>query len=176
MIWRFFMARVASGMGQLDAAKSLLKSAKTAEEMREALAVVLPLEFGFSIEQTARAIGRSRGATCSLRTRVCRELSGEAIKKRGKRELRNRAKTSLENEARILEEVLEDASSGGVVIVPPLKPAIEAKLGKTLALSTVYQMLARHGWRKIAPDRIHPKGDPDAQEDWKKNSRGSWKR
>ena len=65
---------------------------------------------------------------------------------------------------------------GGVVIVPPLKPVIEAKLGKPLALSTIYAMLARHGWRKVAPDKIHPKSDPDAQEDWKKNCRGAWQK
>ncbi len=40
---------------------------------------------------------------------------------------------SLERETQILEEVLNHAATGGVVIVPPLKPAIEAKLGRTLA-------------------------------------------
>lgn len=29
-------------------------------------------------------------------------------------------------------------------------------------------MLARHGWRKIAPDTTHPKGDLLVREDWKK--------
>ncbi|MBA3756072.1 MAG: winged helix-turn-helix domain-containing protein [Nitrosomonas sp.] len=74
-------------------------------------------------------------------------------------ELRNRSKASLEQEARILEEVLSEAATGGVVIVPPLKPAVEARLGKSLALSTLYQMLARHGWRKLAPDKSHPQAD-----------------
>ena len=50
------------------------------------------------------------------------------------------------------------------------------KLGKPLALSTIYAMLARHGWRKVAPDKIHPKSDPDAQQDWKKNCRGAWQK
>jgi hypothetical protein len=35
-------------------------------------------------------------------------------------------------------------------------------------------MLARNGWRKLAPDTAHPQGDASAREDWKKNSRGSW--
>lgn len=71
--------------------------------------------------------------------------------------------------ARILDEVLSEAATGGVVIVPPLKPAIEARLGKPLALSTLYQVLARHGWRKLAPDKSHPRADPTAREAWKKN-------
>jgi transposase len=88
--------------------------------------------------------------------------------------LRNRANTDLERERQILDEVLPDAATSGVVIIPRIKPAIEAKLGKTLALSSVYRMLARHGWRKLAPDTQHPQGDPQAREDWKKNSPARW--
>jgi len=47
----------------------------------------------------------------------------------------------------VLDEVLSEAATGGVVIVPPLKPKVEAKLDKSLALSTLYAMLARHGWQ-----------------------------
>lgn len=170
------MARKASGQEQLEAAKALLKKAKTAEELRAAQAVVLPLELGLTLEQTAVAIGRSTGATCAMRTRFARELAGEQKPARSKRELRNRAKASLEQEAQILDEVLDQAATGGVVIVPPLKPAVEAKLGKKMALSTLYQMLARHGWRKVAPDKSHPQADPAAQEAWKKNFPSAWQR
>jgi len=170
------MARKASGADQLEAAKALLKKAKTVEELRAAQAIVLPLVLGLSLEQTAVAIGRSVGATCTMRTRFGRVLGGEKKATRSKRELRNRAKASLEREAQILEEVLSDAATGGVVIVPPLKPAIEARLGKPLALSTLYQMLSRHGWRKLAPDKSHPQADPAARDEWKKNSPSGWQR
>ena len=36
------------------------------------------------------------------------------------------------------------------------------------------RLLARHGWRKVAPDTRHPKSDPLAQEQWKKNSPTCW--
>jgi transposase len=170
------MARKASGADQLEAAKELLKKAKTAEELRAAQAMALPLMLGLSLEQTAMVIGRSVGATCTMRTRFVRVLGGEKPATRSKREMRNRAKASLEREAQILDEVLSEAKTGGVVIVPPLKPAIEAKLGKTLALSTVYQMLSRHGWRKLVPDKSHPKADPAAREAWKKNSPNAWQK
>ena len=164
------MARKASGAEQLEVAMERLKKARTAAELRAAQAIVLPLALGLSLEQTARAIGRSVGVTCRMRTRY--DLATEEEKKttRSKRELRNRAKASLEQEARILDEVLSEAATSGVVIVPPLKPAVEARLGKPLALSTLYQMLARHGWRKLAPDKSHPQADPAAREAWKKNS------
>ena len=170
------MARKASGVDQLEAAQVLLKKARRAEELRAAQAIVLPLALGLSLAQTAAAIGRSVGITCTMRTRFGRVLGGEKKATRSKRELRNRAKASLEREAQILEEVLSHAATGGVVIVPSLKPAIEAGLGKTLALSTLYQMLSRHGWRKLAPDKSHPQADPAARDAWKKNSPGGWQK
>jgi dienelactone hydrolase len=168
------MARNAGGAEHIEAARKLLKSARTADDLRLAQSVLLPLELGLSIEQTALAIGRSSGATCTMRTRFAKVASGEMVAPRSKRQLRNRANTDLERERQILDEVLPDAATGGVVVIPQIKPAIEAKLGKALALSTVYRMLARHGWRKLAPDTYHPQGDPVAREDWKKNSPLLW--
>ena len=85
-----------------------------------------------------------------MRTRYDPATGEEKKTTCSKRELRNRAKASLEQEARILDEVLSEAATGGVVIVPPLKPAVEARLDKSLALSTLCQMLAQSGWRKLA--------------------------
>ncbi len=57
-----------------------------------------------------------------------------------------------------------EAATGGVVIVPPLEPAVEAELGKPLAGLLCTKSLARHGWwRKLAPDKSHPQADPAAR-------------
>lgn len=170
------MARKASGADQLKTAKEALRTAKTADDLRVAQAVLLPLELGLSLKQTAKAIGRSVGATCNMRTRYCKVARREREAPRAKRELRNRANATLEREAQILEEVLKDADRGGIVVVPPLKETVEKKLGKPVALSTIYRMLARNGWRKLAPDTAHPQGNAVAREDWKKNFRGSWRK
>lgn len=170
------MARPASGMEHLEAARKLLRTARTADELRLAQSVLLPLELGLSIEQTALAIGRSNGATCTMRTRFGKVASGKVQAPRKKHQLRNRAKTDLDTERKVLDKVLTHAASGGVVVIPRLKTAIEAKLGKPLALSSVYRMLARHGWRKLAPDTKHPQGDEVARETWKKNSLMRWSR
>ena len=37
-----------------------------------------------------------------------------------------------------------------------------------MALSSVYNLLHRHGWQNLAPDKRHPQSDPLAQEEWKK--------
>ena len=135
----------------------MLKSARTADDLRLAQSVLLPLELGLSIEQTAIVIGRSSGATCTMRTRFGKVAAGEMLAPRSKRELRNRVNTNLERERQILDEVLPDAAAGGVVIIARIKPAIEARLGKALALSSMY--------RKLAPDTHHPQDDPEARED-----------
>jgi transposase len=168
------MTRKASGADQVASARELLRTAKTADELRTAQAVLLPLECGLSLELTARVIGRSVGATCRLRMRYVKVARYEEVMPRLKRELRNRAHTTQEHEAKILEEVLAQAAQGGVVVVPPLREKIAERLGKPVALSTVYRMLARNGWRKLAPDTHHPKGNPLAREDWKKNSTAIW--
>lgn len=170
------MARKASGQEQLEFARARVGKAKTVEELRAAQAVLLPLELGLNMKQTAMAIGRSVGATCTLRTRFIQVLNGCRPASSGMQGKRNRAKASLEREAQILEEVLSEAATGSVVIVPPLKPKVEAKLGKRMALSTLYAMLARHGWRKLAPHKRHVQANAQAQVDWKKNSRLGFKR
>jgi hypothetical protein len=61
-----------------------------------------------------------------------------------------------------------------VVVVAPLKEKVAQRLGKPVALSTIYRMLARNGWRKLAPDTAHPQGNAAAREHWKRNFKGIW--
>jgi hypothetical protein len=169
------MARIAGGLEEVAWAKDLVAKAKTADELRHAQSILLPLELGLSLEQTARAIGRSVSLTCKLRNRKRREIAGELEPKRSKVELRNRAMLTLEKEAAILDALLTGADSGGIITIPLLLPAFEKALGKPVALSTLYRILARHGWRKLSPDTQHPQGDPARREDWKKTPRRAGK-
>lgn len=165
------MARPFNGQAQVVAAEQLRDQARTAQQMRQALAVLLPLQCGLNLEQTAQVLGRSREVTCRLRNAFIDQHSGRAVKKAATPHLRRQRHAQ---HAAILDEVLGQAEQGGVVVVPPLKPAVEARLGKPICLATLYNMLHRHGWRKLAPDTVHPKGDAQAREDWKKNSGAIW--
>lgn len=170
------MARTAGGAKDLAWARERIAKARSADELRHAQAILLPLELGLSLEQTALAIGRSVSLTCKLRNRKRRERAKEIPVRKNKRELRNRAATTLAREAALLDRVLTEAGSGGVVVIPSLKPAFEKALGREIALSTLYRVLARHGWRKLAPDTAHPKGDPSRREAFKKNSPAIWRK
>ena len=63
--------------------------------MRAAQALLLPLEFGLSLEQTATIIGLSKSRTGKLRTRF-KLIETGAIQIREKKELRNHARMSLD--------------------------------------------------------------------------------
>lgn len=61
-----------------------MKAARSAAQLRAAQAVLLPLELGLTLEQTARAIGRSIGATCRMRTTFCAVADGSPEARTGK--------------------------------------------------------------------------------------------
>jgi hypothetical protein len=81
---------------------------------------------------------------------------------------------SNDEERDFLRPWAEEAKAGRVLVVSPIRAALAQRLGRAVAGSVVYRFLARHGWRKMAPDTRHPKSDPQVQEDWKKNSRKRW--
>ena len=107
------MARPFTGQSSIEAARQARDSARTAGELRIAVAVLLPLEAGLSLAQTALVLGRSRYNTCALRTA-----------RRKKFELRNRAQSTLRAEA----AVLDGTAEGAVLVILKLKEKIEAQL------------------------------------------------
>ncbi len=161
------MGMMARGHEVLEQAKAQLVQAKTVEQLRQAQAVVLPLSCGLSLEQTAALLGISASWACKLRTRFAR---GEIIEPKANREHRPRQNMKPEEEAAFLAPFIEQARSGGMLVVGEIKRALDARLGRKTARASTYNLLHRHGWRKLAPDKRHPKADVVAQDDWKKNS------
>lgn len=162
------MARKARGRDLLEQAKGCLSKAKTAEELRQAQAVVMPLEFGLSIEQTARAIGVSTGWACQLRNRFIR-ARGLPRADKPLRGGRRRANMNVEEEEAFLAPFFDKAKEGGILVVSEIKNALDQRLGRNVALASAYNLLHRHDWRKLAPDKRHLKSDADVQDAWKKN-------
>ena len=83
---------------------------------------------------------------------------------------RHRENFTQEREAELLKPFIEKAALGGILVVGQLKPILEKARGEPMALSSVYNLLHRRGWRKLAPDKRHAQSDPVAQEAFKKNS------
>ena len=88
------MSRPTSGEPQFDVARAQVKAARCAAQLRAAQAVLLHLEPGLTLEQTAVAIGRSVGATCRMRTTFCAVASGRQKPAQAKTSLRNRTNST----------------------------------------------------------------------------------
>ena len=146
-----------------------VKTARTADELRRAQAVALPDVFGVDLDMAGRMIGKSRTSVARLR-REFRALSEGGELARRHWGGRRRQNMKREEEETLLMPFLETAKRGGILVVAPLKDAYERAVGHRVPDSTVYRLLARHGWRKLAPDKRHPKTDPLVQEEFKKNS------
>ena len=157
-------------------ARQAAAQATTVQELRAAQAVLLPAESGATLTQTAAVLGVGRATVARLQARF-RHAAPRAARNpaRGGWGGRRNALLSREAETAFLAPWLEQAKAGGVLVVSPLRAALAQKLGQPIKPSVVYRLLARHGWRKVAPDTRHPKSDPAAQADWKKNSRKNWR-
>jgi transposase len=164
------MARPALGRELLTQAREVLKKAKTIEELRQAQALILPLEYGFSIKQVAAVTGISCGWAWQLRSRFIRN-EGKIDETAPKRGGRRRENLNKEEEIVFLAPFIEKATQGGILVVGEIKRALDARFGREVPLSSVYNLLHRHNWRKLAPDKKHPKANMEVQAEWKKNSR-----
>jgi len=154
-------------------AQSLVARASDAKQLRAAQAILLPALAHTTLEQTATLLGVGRATVARLQ-RSLRQGLDPAI---GPRNWggRRRAMLTPEEETAFLAPWAEQAREAGVLVVSPLRAALAEKLGRDkIAPSVVYRLLARHGWRKVAPDTRHPKSDPAAQAEWKKNSPKRW--
>ena len=155
-------------------ARQVVQQTQDIREFRRALAVLLPAELNTSLEQTARMIGVGRATVPRLQSDFRRRRDADS----GNRPSwggRRRTLMSAQEEQDFLRPWAEQALAGGVLVLSPIRAALAQRLGRKVATSVVYRFLARHGWRKVAPDTRHPKSDPQIQEAWKENSRKTWR-
>jgi transposase len=158
----------------LKRAHAAAAKAQSAEELRCAKAILLPAVTGITWKKTAALLGVGRATIPRLQARFRQRSAPGKIARRnwgGRR----RALLSLAEEKVFLAPWVAQAKEGRMLVVSALRAAFAQHVGRPVAATVVYRMLERHGWRKVAPDTRHPKADPKAQEDWKKNSRKFWR-
>jgi len=153
-------------------ADELLKRATDAREIRMAQSILLPERMKITFSQTADMLGVSLRTIPRLRKdlRLLREGAYPGDRRGG----RKRENMSPEEEAVFLQDWLSRAEAGELVVASELRQALANRLGRPVAESLVYRLLARNGWRKVAPDTRHPKADAEKQEAWKKKSLKRW--
>ena len=81
---------------------------------------------------------------------------------------RMRENMSLAEEKALLAGFAKAAGAGEMLNIHDLKSAYEKAIGHATSNSTVYNLLVRHGWRKLMPRPFHPDRDLAAQNAFKK--------
>lgn len=145
-----------------------LKRAESHAEYQRIQCVLIRATLGSSATQIAQLLGWSTATVHVIHSRWAKE--GDAIFELQGRGGRRHQYLSPEQEQALLAPFVERAQAGGTLTVAEIQQAYEQQTGRQVAPSTVYRLLDRHGWRKLAPRPRHPKADVAAQAAFKKTA------
>ena len=81
---------------------------------------------------------------------------------------RNHFRMTVEEEAEFLASFSERAQRGELVTIDAFAEALEARFNGNVRRNYVYKLLRRNGWRKVSPDKAHPKNDAAKMDEFKK--------
>lgn len=81
---------------------------------------------------------------------------------------------SIEAERKLMEDVRIKASQGKILTAKDLKTMIEKRIKKKVSDDYVWDLFKRHDWKKKVPRPQHPKHNPEAQQEFKKNFPSYW--
>ena len=139
---------------------------KIPPEQRQRIQMVLLRESGMTQPLIAAAMGVSLSTV--NRAHMAYDHGGlEALKPRPSGG-RKRENMTLEEEKALLARFAKAAGAGEMLNIHDLKAAYEEAIGHETSKSTIYNLLARHGWRKLMPRPFHPRRDIEAQNAFKK--------
>jgi len=153
--------------GQIRRLKTALRW-KIPSEQRQCIQMVLLRESGMTQPLIAAAMGVSLSTV--NRAHMAYDHGGiEALKPKpnGGRIHQN---MTLAEEKALLARFARAAGAGEMLNIHDLKAAYEKAIGHATSDSTVYNLLHRHGWRKLMPRPFHPKRDLAAQNAFKKDA------
>lgn len=136
--------------------------------MRQRIQMVLLRESGM----TQPAIAAAMGVSLSTVNRAHMAYDHGGLKGLEKKPVggRKRENMTLAEEVAVLDYFSRAAGAGQMLNIHDLKAAYEKAIGHETSNSTIYNLLARHHWRKLMPRPFHPKRDLAAQNAFKKTA------
>src|SRR3984893_16683536 len=163
-----------SGEQMVKCTKSQIRKLKTAlrwklpAAQRERIQMVLLRESGMA----QPAIAAAMGVSLSTVNRAHMAYEGGGIKALKPKPIggRQRENMTLAGEEALVAGFAKAAGAGEMWNIHDLKGAYEQAIGHPTSTSTIYNLLARHGWRKLMPRPFHPKRDIAAQNAFKKTA------
>ena len=76
---------------------------------------------------------------------------------------------TIEQERALLQPFFARAERGEIATAEPIHQAFEAEVQHAVHSDTIYRLLHRQGWRKLAPRARHPKANQQEQDAFQKN-------
>ena len=139
---------------------------KMPEAQRQRIQMILLRESGM----TQPGIAEAMGVSLSTVNRAHMAYDGGGIKALKPKPIggRQRENMTLSEEKALLTRFSKAAGAGEMLNIHDLKAAYEQAIGHPTSNSTIYNLLNRHGWRKLMPRPFHPKRDIAAQKAFKK--------
>ncbi|MBC7417919.1 MAG: winged helix-turn-helix domain-containing protein [Pedobacter sp.] len=146
----------------------LLSKTKDIATFKNIQAVYLKAKYNMNAESVAQITGFSKGYVWQIHSSY-RNNGQEAFvlcKKGGAYHINLDARQEKE----LLANFIDKSDAGHILEVSQIKKKYEELTARPVHKSVVYRMLARHGWRKIAPRTSHPKNSQVAMATFKKTS------
>jgi transposase len=140
---------------------------KMPPEQRQRIQMVLLRESGLTQPAIAQAMGVSLSTV--NRAHMAYDHGGIKVIKSKPNGGRKHENMSVAKEKALLAQFAKAAGAGEMLNIHDLKAAYEKAIGHPTSDSTVYNLLNRHGWRKLMPRPFHPHRDIKAQNAFKKS-------
>lgn len=146
--------------------QELMKKADSAESLRKIQCIYLRAAFNYLPKEISKITGLSISRVRQIHT-AYRQNDISALYT-GKRGGRNHAYMTKNKEKKFLENFKQESKEGLVVEVKKIQQAYEVKINRSVNKSTIYDLLHRHGWRKIFPRSVHPNHNEETIDAFKK--------
>jgi transposase len=143
---------------EYEAAKALAKKNQNKRVDKRLQVIILRYE-GLKDQEIGDKLGYHRKRVSQL----CAECARVGLEEYARSKYGgNHRALSHEEEAEVLEKFEKKAEKGEVVTVREIKEELDEKRGKDTGKGYVYNVLARHDWRKVMPRSKHPKAADEA--------------
>jgi len=152
--------------------KAKMNESKSKEEFRRWQAFYLVTEKKMRAEEASDITGVSVKTVYQWIYFLNKDKSKLSPKSRGGR---RKYLMTWQEEENFLKELTEQSNKGAIVIIKYIKEKIEENIGHKVSKDYPYDLLHRHGWRKISPRTKHPNSNSELQEEFKKNYLNIWR-
>lgn len=151
----------------LSNARAIINGLTYRDDILMAFSILLT-ETGMSYKTTGGILGVSESTVKRMNNAFKAKHGGETEEPRPEWGGDRRSILSFDEEAEVLDSLYSQAEQGHLVTVAAIKTALESKAGVIMSIQTVYNVLYRHRWHKVVPDKVHPKNNPEMLDEFQK--------